>query len=160
MAHRTAGPGLWDWAELMRLSLREAQRILGKGPDAQDAAQEAILRAYRARSRCRSPEAPDSWIRAIARREALRLIGARRQREGSDALASAPTPDNEHDQILDRVHVQAALARLNEADRALVLRRYVLDQSSAEIAEDLNIAPASVRVRLHRAMKYAKSAWD
>jgi RNA polymerase sigma-70 factor (ECF subfamily) len=129
--------------------------MLGNGPDAPDAAQEAMLRAFRARSRCLTPEAPQAWVRAIARREALRVIA---HRPGLETLApepdDAPAQDGDDVQrVLDRITAQTALARIEPPDRALLLRRYVLDQSSREIAAELAIAPATVRVRLHRAIK-------
>jgi RNA polymerase sigma-70 factor (ECF subfamily) len=114
-----------------------------------------MLRAFRARSRCLTPEAPQAWVRAIARREALRLIAGRRGLETlSPELEDAPAPDGDEVQrVLDRLAAQSALAQVEPPDRALLLRRYVLDQSSREIAAELAIAPATVRVRLHRAIK-------
>src|SRR5437764_203457 len=66
----------WDWANVHRLALKETRGILGPGPDAEDAAQEAAIRAWRRRATCR--DAPGAWIRAIAHNEALRVIGRRR----------------------------------------------------------------------------------
>jgi RNA polymerase sigma factor (sigma-70 family) len=144
------------------VALRETRRMLGNGPDAPDAAQEAMLRAYRARSRCLTPEAPQAWVRAIARREALRLIA---HRPGLEALAPGledqPAPGSEDAQrVLDRLTAQSALAQVEAADRALLLRRYVLDQTSREIAAELAISPATVRVRLHRAIKAVRQIND
>jgi RNA polymerase sigma-70 factor, ECF subfamily len=131
--------------------------VLGTGPDASDAAQEAMLRAYRARSDCLTPEAPQAWVRSIARREALRLI-AKRAREASvelpEELADAA---DDVQRVVDRLVAESALAHVEAPDRALLLRRYVLDQSSREIAADLAIAPATVRVRLHRAIKAVRA---
>src|SRR4051812_50121419 len=64
----------WDWATVHRLALREARTILGAGPDAEDAAQEAAMRAWRRRATCR--DAPGAWGRTIAHNEALRTAGA------------------------------------------------------------------------------------
>jgi RNA polymerase sigma-70 factor (ECF subfamily) len=136
--------------------------VLGNGPDAPDAAQEAMLRAYRARSSCLTPEAPQAWVRAIARREAIRLIARRPGPETlSPEVEDEPAPDGDDVQrVLDRLAAQSALAQVEPPDRALLLRRYVLDQSSREIAADLAIAPATVRVRLHRAIKAVREIGD
>jgi RNA polymerase sigma-70 factor (ECF subfamily) len=124
-----------------------------------DAAQEAMLRSYRARTRCLTPEAPQAWVRAIARREALRLIARRPgQAVPSDELEDHGHEDDDVERVLDRLGAQSALAQVDLSDRVLLLRRYVLDQSSREIAADLAIAPATVRVRLHRAIKAVRAA--
>jgi RNA polymerase sigma-70 factor (ECF subfamily) len=142
---------------LGEMALREAHRILGPGPDAQDAAQEAIIRAYRARLRCRTPEAPHAWLRTIVRREALRLV-ARRPRvdlaDPHEELAGGVA--DEGSRLANRLIARDALDRVAPPDRALLLRRYVLEQSSTEIAHDLALSPATVRVRLHRAIKVAR----
>jgi RNA polymerase sigma-70 factor, ECF subfamily len=140
------------------VALSEARRVLGNGQDAADAAQEAMLRAYRARSTCLTPEAPHAWVRSIARREALRLIAKRpRETPGGELADEMADEADDVQRVVDRVAAQSALAQVQAEDRVLLLRRYVLDQSSREIAADLAIAPATVRVRLHRAIKAVRA---
>jgi RNA polymerase sigma-70 factor (ECF subfamily) len=132
--------------------------MLGSGPDAQDATQEAMIRAYRAHPRCRTPEAPQAWIRSIVRREVLRLVARRPSFDtapGDDASTGEGVDDGER--LFNRMLAQDALGRVAAADRALLIRRYVLEESSTEIARDLDLSPATVRVRLHRAIKAARS---
>src|SRR5258705_564498 len=74
----------WDWASGHHLALREARSVLGSGPDAEDAAQEAAMRAWRRRATCR--DAPGAWIRTIARNEALRTVGRRRDEQPLEAV--------------------------------------------------------------------------
>ena len=78
----------WDWKALSDLCLRETERVLGRGADAQDAAQEALVRALRRRHTCDEPYRPGPWVRAIARREAWRIAGGRRK----EPLEAAPEP--------------------------------------------------------------------
>src|SRR3954463_15925237 len=68
-------PGVtrWDWHRARQLCLRETQRVLGTGPASEDAAQEAVLRAWRQRDRCHDPQRPGPWLRRIAHTEALRI---------------------------------------------------------------------------------------
>src|SRR5947207_1070509 len=73
MTH-TSRAAAWDWAALHSHCLRSAQRVLGAQPAAEDAAQEASLKAWRHRAQCRTPERPEPWVAAIARREALRAL--------------------------------------------------------------------------------------
>ena len=62
----------WDWTELSASCLREARRLLGSEQDAQEAAQEALLRAWRRRDRQQQDGGEVWWVRQIARNEALR----------------------------------------------------------------------------------------
>src|SRR3954465_13672999 len=61
----------WDWAALHSQCLRSAQRVLGAQPAAEDAAQEASLKAWRHPTQCRTPERPEPAVAAIARRGAV-----------------------------------------------------------------------------------------
>jgi RNA polymerase sigma factor (sigma-70 family) len=133
------------WQEAVRLCRRQARAVLGACPAADDAAQEAVLRAWRHRGQCRDPAQPWAWLASIARREALREVG-RPVMEALDELADA-TADTSAD---DRVAVQEALGTLLPTDRALILERYVLDRTSTEIGKSYGVSPGAVRVRLHR----------
>src|SRR5919197_3714887 len=89
-----AGPIGWDWSWARALCLREAQRVLGRNAAAEDAAQEAVIRAWRQQARCRTPERPAPWIATIARREALRLVAGDRERPLDDVHGEeSPSPD-------------------------------------------------------------------
>jgi DNA-directed RNA polymerase specialized sigma24 family protein len=116
-----------------------------------------MIRAFKSRSRCASQAAPDGWVRTIARREAYRRFIARRNSEQpldvwAEVDAAGPGPA-EIEGLLDVLAARDVLNHVPVADRALLMRRYVLDQSSAQIALDLALPAATVRVRLHRAVK-------
>ena len=148
-----AGCAHWDWRLLGRVALQEANRVLGSGYDAEDAAQEAIIRAYRAQSRCETPEAPQAWVRTIARHEAYRLHSRRPPIPIDVGADEEVEPEDTAETVVTRVVAVAVLRRLPTSERSLLIRRYVLDQTSAEIADELAIPAATVRVRLHRAAK-------
>jgi RNA polymerase sigma-70 factor (ECF subfamily) len=157
------GPGhgtdRWDWDELGALALRETQRVLPSRYDAEDAAQEAIIRAYRSQSRCDNPAAPQSWIKTIARHEAYRLYAKRRDDRISEPDEVEPYADTT-DELLEHLAAENLLRRVPFADRSLLVRRYVFDQSSAQIAAELALPAATVRVRLHRASKRLREQVD
>jgi RNA polymerase sigma-70 factor, ECF subfamily len=142
----------WDWVVLRRHAHRHARRLLGPN-DAEDAVQEAMIRAWRRRHHCRSPGAPEPWLSQIVRNEALRL------RERGSGRAQ-PVPYEEEafdgavepvdDGVLRRLSVGDALGELSPQERRLVELRYVNDLRQGEIASILGIPEATVRVRLHR----------
>src|SRR3954471_1404130 len=105
----------WDWADLRRRSRVEALRVLGDPYTADEAAQEALTRAWRQRHRCRTPGTPEPWVAQIARNEALRLrAGEKKQFEMASRAAeerrSAESPAEER--LISKVSVQQVLAGL------------------------------------------------
>ncbi|HWM07830.1 MAG TPA: sigma-70 family RNA polymerase sigma factor [Solirubrobacteraceae bacterium] len=140
----------WDWARIRALCLREARRVLGATTTADDAAQEAAIRAWRRRANCRTPAAPDPWIAAIARREALRILAQRRDQPLADP-AEEPAEDQNPDlDIEDALDVRRALRTMDGQDRRLIVGHYWQDLPNSELAEQLGVAEVTVRVRLHR----------
>lgn len=143
----------WDWASVRALCLREARRVLGPTTTADDAAQEAAIRAWRQRAHCRTPERPNPWIATIARREALRILAQRRDQPlaepAREAVAESPR-DLDLDDALD---LRRALRRMDGQDRRLLIGHYWQDLPNSELAEQLGVAEVTVRVRLHRARR-------
>ncbi len=155
--HALTSPG-WDWSALRAICLREAQRVLGASASAEDAAQEAMVRAWRRQTTCHTPDKPHAWITTIARREALRHV--RRPREAClDDLPARSHPRSEpEDGLLQGATVRQAIAGLDYEDRWLVHARYWRDLSDAEMAGTLGLAEPTVRVRLHRLRSGLKEA--
>jgi RNA polymerase sigma factor (sigma-70 family) len=140
----------WDWAAVSTLCLREARRLLGgTNSAAEDAAQEATIRAWRYRARCRDPTRPEPWIAAIARREALRAV-ARRREQPLDAREDIADPRQDLSELADLLAVRRALSAIDGRDRQLLVGRYWQDLPNAELATQLGLAEVTVRVRLHR----------
>src|SRR5215210_1644955 len=81
----------WDWAELRSFCFSQALQVVGNLESADEAAQEAIVRAWRHRDSCRQPERPFAWLSRIAHNEAVRVAG-RRPRE---VLVDEPFADPE-----------------------------------------------------------------
>ena len=138
--------------------------MLRRHHDAEEVVQEALVRAWRSRSSCRTPEAPLPWCLQITRREALRLIGRQRARASepldlNDDLEDAVAV-SEPDRALDRVDVGRALGVLSAHERLLITLRYEEGCSHPQIAQRLEIPEATARVQLHRAHKRLRSLLD
>jgi RNA polymerase sigma-70 factor (ECF subfamily) len=135
--------------------LREASRFLDSQL-AQDAAQEAALRAWRHRH-TQSGDSPDAWIRTIARREALRVIARRR---ATDPIGDADQPADEQslEDLLVRLDVLNRLGCLSSEEKEAVLLSYWADATDQAIATRLGIPLGTVKVRLHRARSKLRAA--
>jgi RNA polymerase sigma-70 factor, ECF subfamily len=147
-------PG-WDWVALRRHAQRQARRLL-EPHEAEDAVQEAMIRAWRGRHRCRSPGAPEPWVRQIVRNEALRLRdrrGGRAEPVTYEEESNGGAVDPPEEGVLRRISVDQALGELGSEERKLVELRYVNDLPQGQIASILGIPEATVRVRLHRIRK-------
>lgn len=142
----TAG---WDWAQVMSWCEVETRRVLGAGAGADDAAQEAVLRAWRRHRQCEGSNRR-AWVAAIARREALRVAtGGRREVEMTDRLE--PSGHGGLDgETVERLDVRRAIKGLQPAERELLGLRYWADLTQAEAAERLGLPEGTAKIRLHR----------
>jgi RNA polymerase sigma-70 factor, ECF subfamily len=141
--------GAWDWSALRLTCLKEARRVLGRTPLAEDAAQEAAIRAWRNQVSCRTPARPGPWVATIARREALRLAAAPCTTPVDPAAVEAqPVP--EPADVIEGIALRQELQALEVADRALLVGRYWHDLSYAELAQRSGMPISTVGVRLHR----------
>jgi RNA polymerase sigma-70 factor (ECF subfamily) len=141
----------WDWAELRTFCFGQALRVVGCPHTADEAAQEAIVRAWRHRDSCRQPEEPHGWLRRIAHNEAVRVAG----RRPNEVLVDEPPPapigrSDDADAIEDRLLFRAVLGTLSSEDQELARLRYYEDLTCAKLAEHFGLSEATVKVRLHR----------
>lgn len=139
----------WNWASLHQAALSEARRIMRDEGHAEDAAQEALIRAWRYAARCADPARPMPWLRAIARREALRLL-AKAVPVPVDETPGTVTPAITRDVELD---IRAAARALPHLDRRLLHCRYWLGMTDPEIATACGLPIGTVKTRLHRARR-------
>lgn len=140
----------WDWSEAQRLCLRFAYRYAKNQAEAEDIAQDAMIRAWRKRDALRDSGARKSWLATIVRNEALREL-ARKRPVSSDLIEITHGCDD--DRVLatvERADLHAALERLSKRDRQLVRLRYDEDMTQEAIAHRLGIPLGTVKVRLHR----------
>lgn len=132
-------------------------RMLQNAEDAQDATQEAFLRAYRALPSFELGRKFSSWLLSIASNLCIDILRRRRfiwlsLEDVSFRLASSTEePDGavlRHEQADE---VQQLLAQLPEKYRLVVVLRYWHDLSYKEIAETAGLTLNTVKTRLHRA---------
>jgi RNA polymerase sigma-70 factor, ECF subfamily len=128
-----------------------AYRYASNPSEAEDIAQDALLRAWRRRSTLRDSERRNQWLATIVRNEAFRQHARVRPdptskiefREGAEDEAVLAT--------VELADLHAALERLSECDRRLLEMKYEEDLTQATIARRLGIPEGTVKVRLHRA---------
>jgi RNA polymerase sigma factor (sigma-70 family) len=142
------------------IAFRTAYLIARNGADAEDAAQDAFVKAYYALDRFRSAEPFRPWIlrivsnearnrrRSAGRRERLALRVVERRGPGD----AAPSPDAAAIAEETRGTLLAALETLPDRDRDVIACRYLLELSEAETATTLGIRPGTVKSRLSRGL--------
>ena len=136
-----------------------AYRYASNPSEAEDIAQEALLRAWRRRSTLRNAERRDQWLATIVRNEAFRHY-SRPRPDPTDEVEQVESGDEELVLVTaERADLQAALERLSERERALLSLRYEEDLTQPAIAARLGIPEGTVKVQLHRARLKLRRAY-
>ena len=151
-----------------RLVLRHKDRIYGlclrllarDAQEAEDAAQETFVKVYHALRDFRMESKFSSWLYRIAVNTCKNRLVSRSYRESrirldpetvdADMARSAPAPDQVLEEKGKREKIEAAIARLPEEQRTLVVLRDVEGRSYEEIAEATGLNPGTVKSRLNR----------
>ncbi|MEO3821465.1 sigma-70 family RNA polymerase sigma factor [Plantactinospora sp. B24E8] len=133
-----------------------ALSLLGYGPDAEDAVQDAMLTAVRHIGELRDPHAAGPWLRTIVRnncRARLRTPGPVLLGDATPALPSRePTPEDLLEATALRDWVWHAVGELSEPLRLVTLLRYFTGVTSYEqIARLCGVPVGTVRSRLSQA---------
>jgi RNA polymerase sigma-70 factor (ECF subfamily) len=163
---RARGGDIHAYEELVRryqdVAFRVAYSILRSAEDAEDAAQEGFVRAYRALAsgRFREGALVRPWLLTIVANAARtrRAVTARRPTLTLSAVATHPADDSarspeavaliaeQRRELLDAVNA------LRDDDQRVIAYRYFLDLSEAETADLLGCARGTVKSRLSRAL--------
>jgi len=127
-----------------------AYRYCKNPSEAEDIAQDALLRAWRRRSTLRDGSRRKEWLGTIVRNEAFRLHA----RVRPDPVSTLETQEGAEDEqiisTVERADLHAALSSLSERELELVQLRYTEDLTQQAIARRLRIPDGTVKVRLHR----------
>ena len=142
------------------LAARTAYLITRDRSEAEEAVQDAFVKAYQALGRFRVGEPFRPWLMRIVANEAInrRKSAGRRPTVELTEVFDRPLDDDAGSPEAaalgaeTRRTVLEALARLREEDRLIISYRYFLDLSEAEMSETLGVARGTVKSRLSRAM--------
>jgi RNA polymerase sigma-70 factor (ECF subfamily) len=127
--------------------------ILGNADEAEDATQEAMLRAWKSRRSLKRIESFDAWMdRILVNTCRERLRRKRRNREVAEPQEDAPEPRDAFGALIARDSIGRALLALSVDQRAVVILRYWRDLSLEQIAERLGWPLGTVKSRLHHAL--------
>ena len=141
------------------VALRLAGSILHSESEAQDAVQDAFVRAWHDLPRLRDTDSWTPWFRTITVRSAIdRYRHTRRLRE-VDLDAPVPlTTADVSEATADRDRVRRALQTLSVDDRTILILRFAEDLEVPVIANTLGIRLGAAKVRLHRATVRLRAA--
>jgi RNA polymerase sigma-70 factor, ECF subfamily len=138
-------------------------RMLGESGEAEDATQEAFLRAYLNIKRYDTKRSFKTWVMSIASNHCIDRLRKRRMHyvslddeptaaalalSSKDPLPEQATLQNERSEVF-----QDLLLQLDPDYRVAVILRYWYDYSYAEIAETMNTTESAIKSRLFRARK-------
>ncbi|HMG37291.1 MAG TPA: sigma-70 family RNA polymerase sigma factor [Blastocatellia bacterium] len=171
---KAGDPAAFD--QLMEMYQRRvisiAWRILGNKDDAQDAAQDTFLRAFKYIGRFRSGEDFSGWLYRIAI-NACRDLARKRVRdhnsvsldatlEAREAAALQSSDDVEHSALRSEqlAVVEQALAQLTPREREALVLRDLEGMATEEVARILGSTPATVRSQISSARCKIKTFHD
>lgn len=156
------------FAELVAPHLALARRIAasaGQASDAEDAVQNALMKAHRSLASLDAGRDFAPWFLTIVRNEALNQGRTARRHEAAvgrlidqpQRFASAPAEDIA---IADahRSEIRAAVDRLNPTDRAVIETRFLHEHTEAETAAELGLPIGTVKSRTSRALRRLRVA--
>ena len=134
-------------------------------PDlAQDAVQDALLKAWRGMRALRDPDAWDAWLRRLTVRACYDVARKEWRRTRMEVAvepgsAMAETADDTV-RVADGDWLGRELMRLDIDQRAVIVLHYYLDLSVSEVAGILDIPYGTAASRLHRGLETMRSAID
>jgi RNA polymerase sigma-70 factor (ECF subfamily) len=142
-----------------QVAFRAAYLVTGSAADAEEAVQDAFVKAHRALGRFHAGAPLRPWLlrivgneahnrrRAAGRRATLELRAARLESDGRGT-----DPERAAEAAADRRALLAALEALSEEQRLVVTCRYLLELSGEETSAVLAIPEGTVKSRLARAL--------
>ena len=144
-------------------------RMLGTATAAEDAAQEAFIRAYMALDRYDPNRSFATWLLSIASNYSIDQLRKKKvtilsmDNENYSWLAPpdpGPSPEKAALEKEKQALVQEILSDLPETDRAAIILQFWHDYSYDEIAESLNLSTSAVKSRLFRARRLMAEKWQ
>jgi RNA polymerase sigma factor (sigma-70 family) len=155
----------WDgdaYAALVRahqdVAFRTAMLITQDAAEAEEAAQDAFVKAWRALGRFRPGESLRPWLLTIVANEARNRRRSAGRRTALALRSAAPDGENRsaEAQVIageSRATLLEALSRLRPDDRLVLGCRFLLELTEAETAAALGVRPGTVKSRTSRALE-------
>lgn len=147
------------FAELFRRHVRDAVRtaycVVRDWETAEDAVQEAFIRAYAGMAAFDPARPFRPWLYRIVVREALRAAGRRERVTPIPEVPESAGPDVESEALagLERRRLREAVLRLDAKHRLVVVLKYFLEFREQEIAQILGVPVSTVKSRLFEARR-------
>jgi RNA polymerase sigma-70 factor (ECF subfamily) len=151
-----------------QIAFRTAFIITGSAADAEDAAQEGFVKAYRALGRFRTGAEPRPWLLRIVANEARNRVRSAQRRHGLELRLAegfrpgdaAPSPEAAAVAAEDRRRLLDLVSGLGEEDRLVISSRYFLELSGDETSAALGIPEGTVKSRLSRALTRLRARFE
>ena len=143
---------------------RLAYRMCGNAYDADEAAQEAFVAAWRALPNFRGDAKFSTWLYRLTTNAAIDVMRREKRHqtvgdgEMMDLADDADSPQETVERTEQQEAVQKALATLSEEYREVLLLRYMEELDYAEIADVLQLPSGTVKSRINRAKAALKTA--
>jgi len=128
-----------------------AYGILQNREEAEDAVQDALVKAWKSRWRVRNPEKFPAWLCMIARHRARDVFRKRRRVPLSDEISAQIESEGTDTSVLDR-QLHSALAALPELHRSALVLRYFEEMDYRTIENMLGLTNGALRGILGRAL--------
>jgi RNA polymerase sigma-70 factor (ECF subfamily) len=138
---------------------RLAAVILGNRLDAEDAVEDAALRAWRHFDALRDPDRFDAWFSRIV----VNVCRDRfRQRRGLPATLAfdPPSASDPITESVERAALHQALATLTPEHRAVIALHYLEGLTVDQVADRIGIRAGTVKSRLHYGIGELRAAYD
>jgi RNA polymerase sigma-70 factor (ECF subfamily) len=136
---------------------RLATCILRDRDAAEDAVQEAALRAWSMQRGLRDPARVDAWFSRIVVNVCRAELGRRKRRPVAGIFEPSEGPG---DSTAIRDEVGRALARLTPDEQVVVAMRYGRDLTVPQIAAHIGLREGTVKSRLHNAQEHLRAALE
>lgn len=141
-------------------------RMLGDAYEAEDAAQETFLRAYKSMKSFDRKRSFSTWLLSIAAHYCIDMLRKKRLKitriEDTPYLEfqdPGPSPEISLTDSEQQKRIRSLLNVLSETDRAIVIMFYWYEFSYGEIAEALELSTSAVKSRIHRARGQMAESW-
>jgi len=133
--------------------------LLGHRQDAEDAVQEAVIKAWTKLRQARTENSVRAWFLQIVANECR--MSRRRRWSSVIKLPEVAQPSGpSEDQLAETADLHQALRTLSRPDRLVLFLFYGLDLELEETAGILGLTPAAAKARLYRALKRLRPGLD